>query len=78
MFNRTPHRGHIEAMNRKKVQLLLLAIMIPIVLSTAYSVYWIWNGYRPSLELVVGIGGGAFIEAFLATLIASERRKKKP
>jgi hypothetical protein len=44
-------------MNRKKAQLLLLAIMIPIVLSAAYSVYSIWNGYRPSLELILGVGG---------------------
>jgi hypothetical protein len=65
-------------MNRKKAQLLLLAIMIPIVLSSAYSVYWIWNGYRPSLELILGVGGGVFIAAFLETLIASKRSKKKP
>ena len=65
-------------MNRRTAQLLLLAIMIPILLSAAYSVYSIWNGYRPSLELILGVGGGVFIEAFLATLIASKRSKKKP
>jgi hypothetical protein len=42
-------------MNRKKAQLLLLTIVIPIVLSTAYSVYSIWNGYRLSLELIFGV-----------------------
>ena len=65
-------------MNRKKAQFLLLAIMIPIVLSAAYSVYSIRNGYWPSPELILGVGGGVFIEAFLATLIASKRSKKKP
>ena len=65
-------------MNRRKAQLLLLAIMVPIVLAITYSVYSIWNGYRPSLELILAVGGGVFIEAFLATLIASKRSKKKP
>ncbi len=65
-------------MNRRKAQLLLFAIMVPIVLAAAYSVYSIWNGYRPSLELILGVVGGVFIEAFLATLIASKRSKKKP
>jgi hypothetical protein len=64
-------------MNRRKAQLLLLAIMIPIVLAVAYTLYSIWNGYRPSLELILGVGGGAFIEVFLAALIASKRSKKK-
>jgi len=65
-------------MNRRKAQLLLFGIMVPIVLAVAYSVYSIWNGYRPSLELILGVVGGVFIEAFLATLIASKRSKKKP
>jgi hypothetical protein len=52
--------------------------MVPIVLAVAYSVYSVWNGYRPSLELILGVGGGVFIEAFLATPIASKRSKKKP
>ncbi|TMI17315.1 hypothetical protein E6H32_08685 [Candidatus Bathyarchaeota archaeon] len=65
-------------MNRREPKLLLLAIMVPIVLTVAYSVYSIWNGYRPSLELILGVGGGVFIEAFLATLISSKRSKKKP
>ena len=65
-------------MNRGKAQLLLFGIMVPIVLAVAYSVYSIWNGYRPSLELILGVVGGVFIEAFLATLIASKRSKKKP
>ena len=65
-------------MNRKKAQLLLLAIMIPIVLSTAYSVYSIWNGFRPSLELVLAVGGAAFIHAFLAARLAGKRNRKKP
>jgi len=65
-------------MNRRKAQLFLLAITVPIVLAVVYSVYSIWNGYRPSLELILGVGGGVFIEAFLATLIASKRSKKKP
>jgi hypothetical protein len=53
-------------MNRRKAQLLLLAILVPIVLAVAFSLYWIWNGYRPSVELILGVGGGAFVEAFLA------------
>jgi len=65
-------------MNRRKAQLLLLAIMVPIVLAITYSMYSIWNGYRPSLELILAVGGGVFIEAFLATLIARKRSKKKP
>jgi len=65
-------------MNRRKAQLFLLVITVPIVLAVVYSVYSIWNGYRPSLELVLGVGGGVFIEALLATLIASKRSKKKP
>jgi hypothetical protein len=65
-------------MNRRKAQLFLLVITVPIVLAVSYSVYSIWNGYRPSLELILGIGGAVFIEAFLATLIASKRNKKKP
>jgi len=65
-------------MNRRKAQLLLLAIMVPIVLAAAYGVYQILNGYRPSLELILGVGGGAFIETFLAALIASKRNKRKP
>ncbi len=64
-------------MNRGKAQLLLFGIMVPIVLAVAYSVYSIWNGYRPSLELILGVVGGVFIEAFLATLLASKRSKKK-
>jgi hypothetical protein len=43
-------------MNRRNAQLLLLAIMVPTVLAVAYSVHWIWNGYRPSLELILGVG----------------------
>jgi len=65
-------------MNRRKAQLFLLVITVPIVLVVVYSVYSIWNGYRPSLELILGVGGGVFIEALLATLIASKRSKKKP
>jgi len=65
-------------MNRRKAQLFLLAITVPIVLAVVYSVYSIWNGYRLSLELILGVGGGVFIEDFLATLIASKRSKKKP
>ncbi len=65
-------------MNSRKAQLFLLVITVPIVLAVVYSVYSIWNGYRPSLELVLGVGGGVFIEALLATLIASKRSKKKP
>ncbi len=65
-------------MNRRKAQLFLLVITVPIVLAVLYSVYSIWNGYRPSLELILGVGGGVFIEALLATLIASKRSKKKP
>ncbi len=65
-------------MNRRKAQLFLLVITVPIVLAVVYSVYSIWNGYRPSLELILGVGGGVFIEALLATLIASKRSKKKP
>jgi len=65
-------------MNRRKAQLFLLFITVPIVLAVAYSLYSIWNGYRLSLELILGVGGGVFIEAFLATLIAKKRSKKKP
>ncbi|OLE91494.1 MAG: hypothetical protein AUF79_04220 [Crenarchaeota archaeon 13_1_20CM_2_51_8] len=65
-------------MNRRRAQLFLLVITVPIVLAVVYSVYSIWNGYGPSLELILGVGGGVFIEAFLATLIASKRSKKKP
>jgi len=65
-------------MNRRTAQLLLFAIMVPIVLAVAYGLYSIWNGYRPSLELILGVVGGVFTEAFLATLIASKRSKKKP
>jgi hypothetical protein len=65
-------------MNRRKAQLYLLVITVPIVLAVVYSLYSIWNGYRPSLELVLGVGGGVFIEALLTTLIASKRSKKKP
>ena len=65
-------------MNRRKAQLFLLVITVPIVLAVVYSVYSIWNSYRPSLELVLGVVGGVFIEAFLATLIASKRSEKKP
>jgi hypothetical protein len=65
-------------LNRRKAQLFLLVITVPIVIAVVYSVYSIWNGYRPSLELVLGVVGGVFIEAFLATLIASKRNKKKP
>jgi hypothetical protein len=65
-------------MNRRKAQLFLLVITVPIVIAVVYSLYSIWNGYRPSLELVLGVVGGVFIEAFLATLIASKRNKKKP
>ena len=65
-------------MNRRKAQLFLLVITVPIVLAVVYSAYSIWNGYRLSLELILGVGGGVFIEAFLATLIAKKRSKKKP
>ena len=65
-------------MNRRKAQLFLLVITVPIVLVVVYSVYSIWNGYRPSFEVILGVGGGVLIEAFLATLIASKRSKKKP
>ncbi len=44
-------------MNRRKAQLFLLVITVPIVLAVVYSVYSIWNGYRPSLELILGVGG---------------------
>ena len=44
-------------MNRRKAQLFLLVITVPIVLAVVYSVYSIWNGYGPSLELILGVGG---------------------
>jgi hypothetical protein len=65
-------------LNRRKAQLFLLVITVPIVLAVVYSLYSICNGYRPSLELILGVAGGVFVEAFLATLIASKRNKKKP
>ena len=65
-------------MNRRRAQLLLLAIMVPIILSAAYSIYSIWNGYRPSLELILAVGGAAFIHAFLAARLAGKRNRKKP
>ncbi len=48
--------------------------MVPILLSAAFAVYS-WR--PPSLELVLGVGVGVFIEAFLVALSASKGGKKK-
>ncbi len=65
-------------MNRRRAQLLLLAIMVPIVFSAGYTIYSIWNGYRPSFELILIPGGVVFVEAFFAALHASKLKRKKP
>ena len=64
-------------MNRRRAQLLLLAIMVPIILSAGYTIYSIWNGYRPSLELILIPMGAVFVQAFAAALLARKRNRKK-
>ena len=62
------------ALAQRKAQIALVAIMVPILLSAAFAVYS-WR--PPSLELVLGVGVGVFIEAFLVALSASKGGKKK-
>lgn len=68
-------------MNRRRAQLLLILIFIPILLLSGYGADTILTGYQPSLELILTVGGGAFIgvfiEAFLSAYIAAKRGKRK-